>query len=131
MMPTPPAIIQTVHAVDLDALLEAISAVESRGRDDAVGANGERGRYQMKRETWQELTHESFDKAYDPVYATPVARQRMFRLKWELAERHVAVTPETLALMWKCGANAAILAKWTDRRDRNYAIRVANLYKDR
>lgn len=53
--------------------IEAVIQVESRGDPGCVGAAGERGLMQIKRDTWHEVTSGlygqalSFDKAFDPA----------------------------------------------------------------
>ena len=128
MMPTPPAIIQTVHAVDLDALLEAISAVESRGRDDAAGANGERGRYQMKRETWQECTSLPWDYVKDPYWSHEVARFYLVKIRTQLIRAGVDPTVLALATAFRVGVDGCLLRKWQPRSILNYSHRVYALY---
>lgn len=59
-----------------DRRLDALAQVESGGRDDARGPDGERSRYQIAPATWREYARfVPFAKASDPAYARQIARQ--------------------------------------------------------
>ena len=128
MTPAPQAVVQQAQAVDLTRLLAAIAAVESGNDKNAVGQHGERGLYQIMPSTWDENARESFDWAFDPKHAMPVARQILIKLKWEMQERRIEPSAYNLALAWRGGVGAVVLGKWVNRDLRDYAVRVENIF---
>lgn len=129
---TPPAIVAPAHlGVDLNRLLDAIAAVESRGDPTAKGRHGERGAHQMLESTWRECTSLPWSYALDPAWESDVARFYLIKLKYQLQERRIEPTPYNLALAWNQGAKAVILAKWLPREVKDRATRISTLYNAR
>ena len=125
--------------VDRERLAAAIAKAESadrnhpEGNDGAVGMGGERGRYQIKRATWESITTEAFDYAHNPEHAKAITLRHLKWLERQLWRAHRNSTPsETvrlIALAWKAGIHGA-LDNYATAAQLDYAQRVTNLYLD-
>ena len=116
--------------VDYEALASAIEALESRpGR--AIGIHGEVGPFQFKPETWTRFTEMPIWCALDRQKAAVVAERALRHYAAELQARGIEPTIYRLALCWKCGDNAVLLHRYLGKEEKDYAIRVENLYTDR
>lgn len=118
----------TAERIDLGRLLDAIAQVESGGNDQAVGAHGERGRYQIREETWRAIApNYPFIFAHDPAISRKVA---MRHLEW-LAQRVACREPacaNIIAIAWNAGVHAATDGYATPEQ-KDYAQRVTNIYQ--
>lgn len=109
--------------IDLSALLEAISAVESGHDNNAVGRRGERGRYQIRAATWSSYGRGRFEiGAHDPVAATECATRYLRSLARLLLDHKHPVNVTELATLWNTGTLLT--------GHNAYAERVTNLYYD-
>ena len=136
MTPTPCAIhapLPLTASVDLDRLLAAIAQVERVRGSHRRGSHGERGKYQMTRDAWDEDAGGlPFAHAENDAYSDIVARARLVRLRYELLERRLEPSAYNLALCWNGGEGGAvrvILKKWSPPEMRDYAERVSALYR--
>ena len=136
MTPAPCAIhapLPLTAGVDLDRLLAAIAQVERVRGSHRRGSHGERGKYQMRREAWDEDAGGlPFAYAENDAYSDIVARARLVRLRYELLERRLEPSAYNLALCWNGGEGGAvrvILKKWSPPEMRDYAERVSALYR--
>lgn len=121
----------SAHADD-DALLWAISQVESGGDDAAVGPCGARGRYQISGAVWFQHAPAGWDHkdAHDPRKAEIVARKHIAWIR-----KHANSTcPQYIAGCWNKGVRG-----WRNHCDArtgfgtgtDYTWRVYNLYLSR
>lgn len=62
-----------LDSINYPALLQALSDVESGSDDDAVGAKGERGRYQISPALWHSYSKLPLTCAHNHCYASTVA----------------------------------------------------------
>ena len=108
------------------ALLCAIALVETGVDDHAVGAHGERGRYQISEVVWKQHSHLHFDFAHDPITATSVANTH---LRW-LVKHEVLVLPDHLAFAWHHGLLAYCRhhTKYGAHIHDDFSTRVLNIY---
>ncbi len=124
--------------ISLTVLLAAIAAVEtgsSKAPDLAVGAAGERSRYQISAAVWRAHAAEPgvdgadfVSAAGDRVKAEIVATARLIAITKALEAAHITVTVESLAGAWK--SPERVLAGHWSAETRDYARRVRNLYDD-
>lgn len=84
--------------------LEAVAAVESGGRDSAIGPCGSRGRYQLKESTWKSLTNWPHSSAHKPLLSQIVALKLLHCLKKELGMEPGQEEYVKLAFAWKAGS---------------------------
>jgi hypothetical protein len=122
-------------ALNITLLLVAIATVESGNNDAAIGAHGERGRYQMKADVWNQHAAsvgagDFTTNAHKPLIAETVAEKHAIWLARELERAGVPVTPETIAQAWNMGANGAIKHRLLTATPTDYALRVAALYAE-
>lgn len=116
-------------SIDFDRLASAISQVESGNNDSAIGKQGERGRYQIQQQLWQQISHLPFDQAHNPTEAKKVALRHLewlsnkFRDHQSLERSRVYL----IALGWHAGPQA-VLHLFATRNQREYAQRVESLY---
>lgn len=115
--------------IDLHRLAHAIAKQESGCSDMAVGANGERGRYQFQEQLWRSITPVFFGAAHDPVTATRVAIRHLEWLAQKLRKNLRAPfwTAYDLALAWKSGPNA-VIHNFTTIAQREFAASVQLIY---
>lgn len=92
--------------------LGALSSIESCNRDDARGAHGERGRYQMTRRAWSEVTREPFANAHRADRATVNAEKylELCRARFQ-ASTGRQPTDRELWLCWNLGVSGSIRSK--------------------
>jgi hypothetical protein len=122
--------------VDLDRVLEAIRSVEHwDGR--SVGASGERGPWQMTRDTWRQFSHHPFHWAggrgkwfFEEQRA--VAYRYLLWIETQFEHANHPITPYSLALAWTAGVNAVLHnePRRPSRAKHDYAERAENLYRD-
>lgn len=127
-----------------DELIESIILIESAGDPRRVGAAGERGLMQIRRETWREVTRKhhgravSFDLAFDPDWNRRVGRWYLADLQ-EFLYRHRDE--------WRADPRLLLLAAYNGGPDRlrragfdlqrlpapvrDYALRGASLHDSR
>ncbi len=106
--------------------LWAIAMKETANRPAAIGAHGERSRYQFTRETWAQHTNAPFAQASsDEVLADIVASDHFDWLQQRLHAAGVVVTVRTMAAAWNFGPKFAKICA-----DSAYAREVENLYED-
>lgn len=116
-------------AIDFDRLSSCIAQVESSNNDMAIGKQGERGRYQIQQQLWQQISHLPFDQAHNPTEAKKVAIRHLewlsnkFRDHQSLDRSRVYL----IALGWNAGPQA-VLHLFATRNQREYAQRVESLY---
>lgn len=129
-------------SVDLSRLLRCIAEVETGNNDSKIGRNGERSRYQIKKNVWYQhcpyiYTNNDAGQAGHETYckgklATQVAMDHLIWLNSNIphdlfSERLFRQYP--LAACWNGG-----LSVWRGRLPTsvaNYATRVTNLYDDK
>lgn len=116
-------------SVDLNRLAAAIAAVESNNRDDAIGQSGERGRYQIQKQLWQQISPHPHICAHDPIVAKKVAIRHLEWLQKKLKDFESLERSRVylIALGWNAGPQAVIHIFSTNAQ-RDYAQRVENLY---
>lgn len=90
---------------ELDAELRAISAIESNDNDKAVGADGERGRYQLTFAVWRRhMGKESYSNAFKPNRAKACAILQLHDLKAKFRKRFNRYpSAQELYAMWRLG----------------------------
>jgi hypothetical protein len=119
--------------VNLATFLLALSLIESGGNDHAVGAAGDRGRYQISMVVWAQHSNLSFVYAFDPVKAEKVARDHIEWLR-KYMPSNLSDDPKWVALAWTCGLDRCQKAGWRwdalPKKKRDFACRVSNLYED-
>lgn len=115
--------------IDFERLAAAIAQVESGSRDDAIGQHGERGRYQIQKQLWQQVSHLPFECAHDPVAAKKVTIRHLEWLEQRFREHKTIDISRVylIALGWHAGPQA-VLHVFATRNQREYAQRVENLY---
>lgn len=111
------------------AFLKAIDQVETGGRDDALGAAGERGRYQLSRSVWELHSKKPFAYAHNRMFAHAVAERHFDRLVHQLELANWPADAESIAAAWNAGLSATVNNHLT-AATRDYAQRVANLYAE-
>ena len=124
--------------IDLAILLAAIAVVESNTNDAAIGAAGERGRYQITRDVWNRwmpdvLNPLSFGHgwevgAHNPALARWVAdREIRYHIIAELEKAGRVVTVFPIASCWNVGVTGYL----KHDRGSEYAVKVAAEYARR
>lgn len=115
--------------IDFDRLAACIAAIESNSRDDALGTHGERGRYQIQKQLWQQVSHLPHEAAHDPVAAKKVAIRHLQWLENKLKDFESLDRSRVylIALGWHAGPQAVVHV-FATRNQREYAQRVENLY---
>ncbi len=115
--------------IDFERLAQCIADVESGSKDDAIGQNGERGRYQIQKQLWQQISPLPFESAHDPLIAKRVAIRHLEWLEKKLASFESLDRSRVylIALGWNAGPQAVIHV-FATRNQRDYAQRVENLY---
>ena len=123
--------------IELATLLAAIAVVESNSDDAAIGAAGERGRYQLTKEVWEQWMPDGniigfgtwFEVgAHEPAVSRWVATQHIrFGIIPELEKAGRQVTPFAIASCW----NAGIEGYLKHDRGSKYAWRVVKEYERR
>lgn len=88
--------------IDRERLLESIAQAETGGRDDAVGAAGERWRWQILSATWRLHSAQDISSA-SPAEAARVALAELARITAILAASGREVSVKSLALEWHRG----------------------------
>lgn len=118
--------------VDFERLSSAIAQVESGSRDNAIGQNGEKGRYQIQKQLWQQVSHLPFESAHDPIAAKRVAIRHLQWLEHKLEDFQSLDRSRVylIALGWHAGPQA-VLHVFATRNQRDYAQRVENLYMEK
>ncbi len=114
---------RALEALDVEAFLAAIRAVESGGDPHAVGPGGELSAYQFTELTWRQHTEVAFTWAQSPKFADKIAKSHLAWLSGRLIQRRVSITPRTLAMAWHRGPAAV--------HSGDYEERVVNLYESR
>ena len=124
--------------IDLALLLAAIAVVESNSEDAAIGAAGERGRYQITPAVWNEWMpfppwsayHCAFasaphDGAHDPALSRWVAERHIkYTIIPELEKAGRQVTVFAIASCW----NAGVTGYLKHDRGSRYAWKVVEEY---
>lgn len=123
--------------IDFERLADCIAMVETgsythpKGDDQAIGKQGELGRYQIQRQLWQQVSHLPFECATDPIASRKVAIRHLEWLERKLSG-HESLERSRIylvALGWNAGPQA-VLHVFATRNQRDYAQRVENLYLD-
>lgn len=112
--------------------LDAISQVESGGRDDAVGPCGSRGRFQIKESTWKALTHWPHGHAHRPLKSQIIAMKLLKALKEELGMKPGEEDYLRLAYAWLAGGQYGKKQETNKQLlDRiGYGVRVMTILKE-
>ena len=126
----------TIH---LQALLVAISVVESNQDDAAVernrrGAIISRGRYQLSAVVWREHSGANWLYAHEIGTAGKVALMHVDRIRYALAEAKIPVTPVAISGCWNMGIAGYVRAHHAHRVPaavKKYADKVFKEYKKR
>lgn len=108
--------------INKEAFLSAIRQVETGDVHSAIGKSGERGAYQLTRQTWAMHSKYTHKSAHNPDHALIVA---FAHLDWLIAR--VGTDPVKLAIAWNGGLGAV---KNPSKRQKDYARRVNNLYEE-
>lgn len=124
----PPAYVQPADEESefgIMRLMDAIAQVESGGDDEAIGSQGERGRFQFTRALWEEFSPMPFERAN----CRPCAETTMSRLlmAWhhELVCRDVPMNmrAEIVVQWFECGRHGV-----PSPAKRDAIRRILNLY---
>jgi hypothetical protein len=131
----------TSQGVEYDALVKAVTAVESAGNPLAVGLAGERGLMQIKSGTWNDMTRSAYGKPLPFDYAFhSKLNQRMGRHYLELIaatlqDRNLGNNKTFLSALiasYNLGPTAVARHNYRIRnlphRTRDYVARVSNMY---
>lgn len=114
--------------IDYGALLYAIGCVESGNKDDAIGKDGERGRFQFTEATWTSLTPLPFSEAHNLPAARVVALKHLTDMERRI--RRAGLTRGALifelAVAWNAGEHNR--AAVHNPKVAGYANRVVLLY---
>lgn len=122
--------------LNTNALLRALSQIETGDNDKAIGRAGERSRYQIIRDTWNIYcgSRDFFTHSKDTEVATQIARAHLSRLS---VKYHTTCnkppTPQDIYVMWNAGYGYYLLKHF--RFDtvpvtiRKRAYRFQNLYE--
>jgi hypothetical protein len=123
--------------IELATLLAAIAVVESNTDDAAIGKAGERGRYQLTKEVWEQWMPDGniigfgtwFEVgAHEPAVSRWVATQHIrFGIIPELEKAGREAMPFAIASCW----NAGITGYLKHDRGSKYAWRVVKEYERR
>jgi len=88
-------------------LLQALSDIESGSDDRAIGADGERSRFQIMEQTWisyDKFQHDFSKYASDPDVASKIAIKHLeFLTEHFQEETSIGPTPADLYIMWNIG----------------------------
>lgn len=115
-------------AVDLGRLADCIAQVETGGSDRAVGAQGERGRFQISPVVWhQHAGAADIAGAHNPIDGRAIALKHLAWMAGLMQRRQIEPSVYRLALGWNAGLSRATRGQPTSRQ-KDYAQRVANLY---
>lgn len=112
--------------LNLPIFLLALATVETGGRDDAVGAHGERGRWQISSVVWRQHTKLPFKRAHYEHDAFSVARKHVRWIQRQVPELN-SESPMVIALVWNAGLNPK---RGYSRKTCDFGRRVANLYHE-
>ncbi len=131
---TPPAEVrfypELAQADDGYRLLDCIRQVEQPAGAGQMGAHGELGPYQFRRDTWNHLTHLPFtpEFACDPIVSLAVAVLHYHEIREALLHTDRGrATPANIAACWNAGCHAVISGQ-IPQSTRDYAARVCNLF---
>jgi soluble lytic murein transglycosylase-like protein len=125
-----PAIPKMVSRGDPDrTLLWAIREVETGNNPRAIGRLGERGAYQFRRHTWQQIAEGRPFHLAHTAEADTVARRFLRRLEDGLASAGLAPTAYNLALAWNAGLGRVVSGN-IPRASIDYAARVSRLARN-
>ncbi len=125
-------------SVDFPLLLESIAKVETGGDDTKIGREGERSRYQISKQVWDQYWggHRPFNKCWgEAAYYTGLDHLHFLDNNIpRISETEKNFREYALAWCW-CGG----LSSWNNKTVfstknitlNNYATRVCNLYIDR
>ena len=124
--------------IDIAILLAAIAAVESNTNDAAIGAKGERGRYQITRAVWERwMPQPEFPLgfgswwevgAHNPSLARWVAdREIRYHIITELEKAGRVATAFAVAACWNVGVTGYI----KHNQGAEYAWKVGDEYARR
>jgi hypothetical protein len=91
--------------MNLEAFLLAIALVESGNNPKAIGAHGERGRYQITATVWRQHTKKPFTLAHTD-FAHTVAERHVTWL-WKHSRSGIHDSMFWMAMAWKHGLNGA------------------------
>lgn len=115
-----------LSALDEDAMLAAIRALESGNNHAAVGALGERTAYQFMRSTWAQYSRVRFgSSSMNEAEVDRVAREHLRAIVSWLRAAHCTGRAEYVFSAWRWGLRGA-----TQHVNRDYCRRGANLYFD-
>lgn len=91
--------------INYNKLLDSIAKVESNNNPNAIGADGERGAYQIMLGTWEEHSSYHFDMAFDPIISRQVAMNYIGWIEQTLEYWGIgrAVTIEDIAAAYNGG----------------------------
>ena len=110
--------------VNVSRLIAAIAAVETGNDDQAIGAAGERTRYQISRAVWEKYSDVPFVRAHQyPGDARKVARAYVAEIQKRTGRR---TSVYHIALAWNAGPNRHVYT----RHSHDYARRVMNIYEE-
>lgn len=127
--------------IDFNALVRAITAVESGGNPLAVGTAGERGLMQIKGDTWREVTQKQFGeripfvRAFEPELNQQVGLAYLEQLAVLLTEKKERWKDSLLPLVVasfhrgpNCLESHGFSTRRLPREARDYVQRVINLH---
>lgn len=127
--------------IDFNALVRAITAVESGGNPRAVGTAGERGLMQIKGDTWREVTQKQFGeripftRAFEPELNQQVGLAYLEQLATRLTENRERWKDSLLPLVVasfhrgpNCLESHGFSTRRLPREARDYVQRVINLH---
>lgn len=95
-------------SLDLARLAAAISFLETGDNDAHIGPNGGRGRYNMQRQLWEQITFLPFEHVHNATTAQRVmaAHLRWLKQKLSTVQRENRSRLEIMALGWVAGPQA-------------------------
>jgi len=112
-----------LQAINIPALLHALSSCESGNDDRAIGRRGERGRYQIRRAVWDHYGRGIFElEAHREPSATMCAQRYLTMLARSLLDHEIVPNVTDLATLWNQGT---LMHGHND-----FSNRVTNLYYD-
>lgn len=142
-------------SLKIPIILKCISEIESGNVDIARGKDGERSRYQLKQEVWEQYTSEDFvDNAHDHDISVVVAHNHVSKLikKTLVANPSINLVPGDIYILWyrgfgyylsrnfkitNCTHDRMAFTRWKrfnnlyekfDKADKQFEL---NLYQDR
>lgn len=91
-----------------------LGKIESNNNDQAIGTNGERGRYQMTLRAWGEVTKEPFKNAHNKQRAT-VNAMKYLNLSSKRFQQRTGRKPtdKELWMVWNMGLDGSLTRKPT------------------